>query len=633
MIRRPDRGPGALRMAAALLLGLAPCLAAAAVFTGEVRSVDAQVLYTPQASMIPLTIRYYVPEGQQVKKGDVLLRVDASQVAARIPDVELRIEQAKARAEKEIAELRVKALDAEVAQVDADAALATAKIDAGLPRELISGLDYDKYQGEMDHATREAALKQREAGNARAAVARRRSDATLEVHKLELERDYLQARVASAELRADRDGVLVHGFNNNWLGGRIDEGSATIPGTRAGQVVSDSKVDVVAWALEPDRRALKVGQAVWLAFDAFPGRSVRGSIKSIAGAPAGKEEWGSGRYFKVEVALAGQDKLRLLPGMSVRISTGAAPAKALARRSTAVAGALDIDGEVYAHRTSTLAPPSIDRMWNFTITQLAPDGSLVKKGDVVVSFDSSQVVKELAQKQSELKEKQSQLEKLDLELAERSRNERLATSEAASQLEKARRKTQQPAELIAGVQYRKLVIARDQAERKAVLAAKRQRLAAAQHVQERRLLLSEVAQLESDVARLQHAMASLQVRAPRDGLMMHKSNWRNEKFDVGSQVYRGQTVAEIPDTATLAVGAQLPERDLERVSVGMPARILVEGATGSARTGKVVSIGRAVRSKSQVQPVPVLDLDIQLDKGAAMLKPGQAVRVELGGGA
>ena len=68
---------------------------------------------------------------------------------------------------------------------------------------------------------------------------------------------------------------------------------------------------------------------------------------------------------------------------------------------------------------------------------------------------------------------------------------------------------------------------------------------------------------------------------------------------------------------------------LQRVAVGTRAKIIVEGAAGSARTGKVTSIGRAVRSKSQVQPIPVLDLEIALDAGTAALKPGQAVRVEL----
>jgi multidrug resistance efflux pump len=585
--------------------------------------------------MVPLTIRFFVPEGQRVKKGDVLLRVDASQAAAQLPDLESRIEQAGARADKEIAELQVKALDAEAARVDADAALATARVDAAIPRDLVSGLDYDRYQGELDHAGREAALKAREAANATAAVERRRRDGALEASKLELEHDFLAAQVGNAELRADRDGVLLHGFNNNWIGGRIDEGAATIPGSRAGQVVGDSKVEVVAWALEPDRRGLAVGQPVTLAFDAIPGRRTPGRIVSISGAPGEKPEWGNGRYFSLRIALVQQGSLALLPGMSARVETGvphASPATQPTQKPAAhprKRDTLEVDGEVYARRTVALSPPTIEDQWNFNITQLAPDGSPVKQGDVVVSFDSSEVVKNLAQKQSELKEKQSELDKLLLDLAERTRNERLATAQALSELEKAKRKTEQPEELIAGVQYRKLVIARDQASRKATLATRRERLAAAQRFQEKRLLLSQVGQLQGEVARLQKALVDLQVRAPRAGLMMHKSNWQGEKYDVGSQVWRGQTIAEIPDDATLAVRAQLPERDLQRVAVGSIARIVVEGAAGSARTGKVLSIGRAVRSKSQVQPIPVLDLEIGLDGGGAKLKPGQSVRVEL----
>jgi len=298
----------------------------------------------------------------------------------------------------------------------------------------------------------------------------------------------------------------------------------------------------------------------------------------------------------------------------------------------AAAGAatpLRVDGEVYARRSSALMPPNIERMWQFNITQLAPDGAPVKRGQTVISFDSSDVIKQLTEKRSQLKEKQSELQKLDLELAERERTERLATAEAQAALEKARRKTEQPAELIAGVEYRKLVVARQQAERKFELARKRETLSAEQRRQERRLLAAERDQLQADVDRLQRSQQAMDVTAPRDGLMMHRSNFEGEKFDVGSQVWVGQTVAEIPDMSTLAVRAELAERDLGQVEVGAPVRIVVEGGAGSVVRGKVASVGRAVRSKSQVQPVPVLDLDVQLDDPRAPLRPGQAVRVEI----
>ncbi|MCA0392612.1 MAG: HlyD family efflux transporter periplasmic adaptor subunit [Proteobacteria bacterium] len=295
----------------------------------------------------------------------------------------------------------------------------------------------------------------------------------------------------------------------------------------------------------------------------------------------------------------------------------------------AQAATLRIDGEVYALDKSQLMPPMIDRVWNFNITQLAPDGEPVKQGDVVLAFDGNQIMQQLSEKRSQLAEKQRELEKLELDLAERERTERLFTAEAQATLDKAERKTEQPRELIAALQYDKLVEERRRAERRMVLSTQRERLAAGQRRQERRLVQSELAQLQADVTRLQDSLAQMNITAPRAGVMMHKSSWNGDKFDVGSQVWRGQTIAEIPDGDTLAVRGELPERDLLRVSVGAPARIVVEGGGGSAHRGTVTEIGRTVRSKSQVQPIPIVDVEITLDDKAVRLRPGQSVRVEL----
>ena len=301
----------------------------------------------------------------------------------------------------------------------------------------------------------------------------------------------------------------------------------------------------------------------------------------------------------------------------------------LAHAPVAQAATLRIDGEVYAQRSSALMPPSVARMWQFNITQLAPDGSAVKKGDIVIAFDGNELVQQLAEAQGQLQEKQRELEKLDLDLAERQRSATLATAEARSQMEKAQRKTEQPRELVAALKYDKLVDDRRRTEKRAALLATREKLVAEQRRQERRLTTSELNKLQADVTRLQASLAALVLPAPRSGIMMHKGNWNGEKFDIGSQVWRGQAVAEIPDDTTLAVRAELPERDLRRVAVGARARIVVEGGGGGAHLGKVVAIGRAVRSKSQVQPIPVLDVEIRLDDPKARLRPGQAVRVEL----
>lgn len=292
--------------------------AQAVVLTGEVRAIDAQQILTPQSNSSPVVIRYYVPEGERVKKGDVVLRIDPGQSASRIPDLEAEIEQTLAKNAKDVAELQVKAVQAETELVDAEAELATAKLDARIPRELISALDYDRYQGDLDRTTREAALKRKQLEAARVAVQRSIDDGQLQVRKLELQRDYHTAMVRTSEVKADRDGVVVHGFNNNWIGGRIDEGSSTMPGSKAGEVVSSGRMNVRAWALEPDRRGLKVGQPVDLSFDAVPGKRVPGRIEFISGAPERRPEWGEGRYFTVDITLD-PNTLTLMPGMSVRV--------------------------------------------------------------------------------------------------------------------------------------------------------------------------------------------------------------------------------------------------------------------------------------------------------------------------
>ena len=313
MIRRTEG------LVLSLMLALAPAARAAVLITGEVRAENAQGIYVPNSDSSPVVLRYYVPDGAQVQAGDVLVRIDPGGSATQIRSLELQIEQAQARAEKEIAELQVKAIDSERALVDAEAALAKAKVDAAIPRAHLSGLDYDRYQGELQRATHERALKQTELAAAQEALQRRRADGALEVKKLEADKLYHEAQVANAEQRAEQAGTVIHGFDN-WRGGRYDEGSSAHSGTRIGEVVGAGGMRVRAYALEPDRAGLSEGQTVTLSFDALPGVVTPGRIERIAGAPEPKAEWGEGRWFSLDIDLPDGGDLPLKPGMSVRVA-------------------------------------------------------------------------------------------------------------------------------------------------------------------------------------------------------------------------------------------------------------------------------------------------------------------------
>jgi multidrug resistance efflux pump len=613
------------------LLVAAPTTAAAVVFSGQVESGDAQSIFTPPSNSSPVVLRYYVADGARVRKGDVVLRIDAGDSAANIRSYDAQIEQAQSKADKEVADLRLKAIDAEIALIDAQAALATAKVDAALPKSLLSALDFDRYQTEFERAAKDAVLKEQELDATREAAGRRADDGTLEVKKLQTQRAYDQAQVDTAEVHAERAGIVIHSFGVMFQagGGRFEEGSSSYPGQKVGEVAGAGAMRVHAWALEPERRDLGVDMPVDLGFDALPGRMARGKIHAISGAPETKSEWGPGRYFTIDIDIDIDHALPLKPGMSVRVQAQEGESQAVANVPADSGEPVRAAGEIYARASAAIVPPQVEDMWQMTITQMITDGQPVKVGDTVVTFDGGELTKKLLAKQSELQEKLRTQEKLHLELAERARNESLATASSRADALKAQRKAGAPEIAVPGVDYKKLVIAKQKAERHEAASEERERAATDERAAEQRMADADVVRLKADVDRMEKGAAALQVKAPRDGVIVHATGWDNEKIDVGKQIWRGQSVGQIPDISTLAVRASLAERDMSKVHIGDNVRIILEGGTGQTLSGKIDDIGSSVHSKSRVEPVPVVDLRIALDPTRIAFKPGQAVRVEI----
>lgn len=619
-------------LAAVLLLAALP--AAAVVLTGEVRTAAAQDLFVPPSNSSPVVLHFFVPDGTVVHKGDPVLGIDPGGAASQVRDVEQKIMQTAKTAEKDLAALQLKVVDAELALADAQAARDTAAVDAGIPKQLLSALDYDRYQGTFESAKRQLDLAKTQLATARAAVERQRKDGALQVQKLRTQLAYLQTQVDAATVVADRDGIVVHGFQGRspWgSGGRFRQGSTVFPGSVVGQVVSAGEHRVRAWALQADRDALKVGQSVRLHFDALPQAHVSGTIESISGGAEPKTEWGEGRYYQVDIALAeGAGELPLLPGMSVRVQTDDKAAAAASPPAPAAADTpIEATGTIAAQRSVAIMPPQVQGLWQLNVTSMAPDAAPVKKGQPVVVFAAGSLAQELPSTRSELAEKQRTLDQLRLKLADDKRSATLATAQARADAEKAARKAQQPQEYVPGIDYKKLVIDRKRTAQRLKLTLKRETIAARSRAAQLALAQAEVEQLQAKLARDQKALASLTVRAPAAGIFLHNVLPSGDKVDTGSQVWRGMRVGDIPDMSSLAVRAELPERELRRVHEGDAVRVILAGGASRTLAGTLADVGGGVHSKSSAEPVPVVDLLITFNAPVDGLKPGQPVRVEI----
>ena len=609
------------------------------LFNGEVQAVDAFPVTVPSTNMNPSTIRFYLPEGSKVKKGDVVLRVE-SQGESDIERIELEMVQARQRGDKEIADLEVKVIEAERALAIAKSAFARAKIDAALPKTHIAPLDYDRYQGEKNRAEGDVEVKQKMLDNAKGAVARKSEDNELIIKRSQIQIAYAKSQQTQSEVRSPKDGILIHGFDA-FSGKRLDEGGRAFIGSTAGQILGDGKLHVIAWVLESDRLFLKDGQTVSVRFDAIPGSLTQGTVARIASAPEQRAIWGSGKYFKVEITLPELGNLALQQGMSAAIEVGSGVTQKTTngdkvKVNFAKAGLSSlpkvneilIEGEVLSRVSRMISPPAIQQVWQYNLVMLAPEGSQVKTGQAVAIFEANEVKTRLESSRSQFKERQRSLEKLILDHAEATKAAELAVNEAKSNFEKASRKASTPKELVKRVDYDKLVIEKDLAQQSVRFSENQRDALKRAREAELRGVKSEMATLQSTIDILERGKKNLTVLAPREGTVIHSAGFDDEKFAVGSKVWMGSSVASLADPEKIFVLAKVPEAQISLVKVGQKVAVTVPGSSDII-AARVHAMGAVFHGKSRNQPNIVRDIELEFEQLPKNVKPGTAVQVKI----
>ncbi len=614
------------------------------MLTGDVQASGAAPIVMPPSNSSPTLIRYFVAEGQTVKMGDPVLRIDPG-TQASISDLQAQMDLTQARADKELAALSVAAVNAEILQLEARAASERAKLDAAVPKIHLSPLDFDRFAAEAARSAQDLTQKSKVLSSARAALRRKREDAELELNKAKVELAFAMAGIARSEVKATVSGMVTHGFNEGRGGGRrYDEGENAQSGSVVGQVLNGDRTFVRAYALEADRTYLQEKQRVALSVDALPSLPITGEIRMIANAPEARAAWGDGRYFRVEIDLPPEHQAKLAPGMSVRVTDAALQGqvnKVTANSTTARtsgtlrAAPLEIEGELAAGRTSVIAPPTVKDLWQLTLQMLIPEGTMVGPEQAVAVFDGQTISRQIEENKGRLDEILRALDKLELDQAQAERTDVLAQTLLVSEADKAARKAAQPAALVGGIAYKKLLIDKATARAKQGLsAALLQAQRSARDADLRDLRLQKL-QLESKIADLNMAMAKMSVKPILRGMVIHNVGFNGDKFTSGSQIYMGQSVAQVADLTSLRVNAWVPEAQSGQVKVGMQAQILLGSGARTLR-GRVSRLGLAFRSKSRAQPVIVRDVTVDLTDLAQFgpdqqrtLKPGTAVRISL----
>jgi HlyD family secretion protein len=278
--------------------------------------------------------------------------------------------------------------------------------------------------------------------------------------------------------------------------------------------------------------------------------------------------------------------------------------------------------------TPIFVPPGVPGP--FRIGWLAPDGSRVEAGEVVVRFDPSEIEKELRSAEDDLADARLRIGKEEVQAG--AELEKLASDVQLAKLElEQSRQFQKKDDLIfSRSEIIESEIDSELAEQRAEHARASRRTRQSLTGTEMGLLGIKTRQARAKIDRARTALSALSVAAPYDGVLVLKRNWRGEPVRVGDSVWNGQPIAEIPDLSRMEAEVFVLEADAGGLAAGQPVEVTLEAHPGTAYAGKIARVDSLAKPRLRGSPVQYFAVVVALDRtDPARMKPGQRVRATI----
>ncbi len=299
----------------------------------------------------------------------------------------------------------------------------------------------------------------------------------------------------------------------------------------------------------------------------------------------------------------------------------------------AIAGDLvitvDVEGTLVSTDSSMLTPPrTARRVFDFKIAMMAPEGEEVSAGTPILSFDTSDLERQLRDRQTRASQAEKNLEKLDRDLEQRRMQHELRLAEAEARLRRAGLQVEVPEDLSSARELEKARLDLQLAEIE-VQSVQAQIEAADQAAAAQRAVLEgNRTRAERNVAEIETTIAQMTVTAPRSGTVIYVADRQGQKKKVGDSAWRNDEIIELPDLNSIIGRGEVDEADAGRVTEGQPFRIRLDAHPDIEFSGVTAAISRAVQRKSMSRnPLKAVRLELHFDEAdVRRMRPGMRFR-------
>jgi len=261
---------------------------------------------------------------------------------------------------------------------------------------------------------------------------------------------------------------------------------------------------------------------------------------------------------------------------------------------------------------------------------LAADGQRVEDGEVVARFDGKEMEDLLAQGRSELTSVDLSVNKERIESVGKVLEHETALLVATLELEHAQGFQKSDA----GVFSRHDII-EDEIDEE--LALERRSHATASRGTQESLNRTELDLLEIrrrqarlKIDRAKDALEALEIKAPHAGVLTLARTWNGEMIEVGSQMWRGQELGEIPGLEKMEAEVYVLEADAGGLEVGKGAEVVLEAHPETVYRGRVKRVDAVAKPRFRGSPVQYFGVTVEIDHtDPKVMKPGQRLHATL----
>lgn len=288
-------------------------------------------------------------------------------------------------------------------------------------------------------------------------------------------------------------------------------------------------------------------------------------------------------------------------------------------------------GELQAKSSIEINAPEQARaagIWQMKISNLIPEGTVVKKGQFVADLDKSEIA-------NRLKESELSVQKLEAQYTQAKLDSTLTLSQARDELVNMRYSLEEKKIVLEQSTYEAPAVKR-QAQIDYDRAVRSISQLKKNYVTKTQQSIAKIQAVEADLLKekqrmqiMVETMSKFSILAPADGMVVYAREWNGKKKIVGATISPWEpTVATLPDLTTMESITYINEIDIQKIAAGQTVVLRLDADPNKKLTG-IITQAANIGEQRPNSDSKVFEVRIEINERDTTLRPSMTTSNEI----